>query len=62
MYINPALVTMCCAMLTAFVLVGGLLWKLAGRLTAIDLNLKIFGKQLNDHIEKCPPSFQRSGD
>ena len=36
MYINPALVMMFLAMLTAFVLVGGLLWKLAQKLATMD--------------------------
>jgi hypothetical protein len=59
MYINPALVTMCVAMLMAFIAVGGLLWKLASRLARIEVTL-------DNHIEDCAlfsrPRAQRSGD
>ena len=65
MYINPALVTMCIAMLMAFFAVGGLLWKLSGRLTTIEVNqanqtksIENLARQLNNHIADC----ERSGD
>lgn len=60
MYINPVLVTMTCAMLMAFIAVGGLLWKLAGRLTKIEVTLETFGKQLNGHIADCAAERRRN--
>lgn len=65
MYVNPALVTMFLSMLAAFLLVGGLIWRFAGRLAVMEVTLENLGKQFDRHISDCPPSLRlraKSGD
>lgn len=46
MYINPALVSMVLAMLAAFVLVGGLIWKAAKQLTSMETTMEGLDRRL----------------
>lgn len=46
MYINPTLVMMFLAMLTAFVLVGGLIWKAAKQLTSMETTMESLDRRL----------------
>lgn len=46
MYINPTIVSMFLAMLMAFVLVGGLIWKAAKQLTAMETKIDSLDKRL----------------
>lgn len=46
MYINPTLVMMFLAMLSAFVFVGGLIWKAAKKLTSMETAMESFDKRL----------------
>jgi hypothetical protein len=47
MYVNPALVMMFLAMLTAFLLVGKLLWNLAHKLAAMDTKIDHLDNRMN---------------
>jgi len=52
MYVNPALVMMFLAMLTAFLLVGKLLWNLAQKLAALDVKI--------DHLDNRMTSVEQT--
>ena len=60
MYINPAVLSACIAILMALLAIGGILWKGAGVLGDLRRDVAVIGERLDGHIKACGPQKTRS--
>ena len=53
MFINPAILTACIAILMALIAVGGILWRLANTISDMRKDVAVVVERLDGHIKLC---------
>ena len=60
MYINPAILTACIAILMALIAVGGILWRLAVIVGDLRKDVAVVVERLDGHIKLCDLAPKKS--